>query len=159
MLGHQPSLHCHCLSCEWIWIFTVTGLEVDFVISTFTQCVSHTCTGFRYWGSCGFRKLIRISWMSRIPIIRRTDLAFVLTFGFWQLKSRVWATVTSNASPYTVKSEWTDCNYFVFGSASLLYIKCAGMVRSFWLQTVLSIYRFFWHITNNLNTSSALRST
>ena len=31
---------------------------------------------------------------------------------------------------YTVKSEWTDCNYFVFGSASLLYIKCAGMARS-----------------------------
>jgi len=36
-------------------------------------------------------------------------------------------TVDSN----TVKSEWTDCHYFVFGSASLLYIKCAGMVRSF----------------------------
>ena len=38
---------------------------------------------------------------------------------------------------YTVKSEWTDCNYFVFCSASLLYIKCTGVVRSFWLQTVL----------------------
>ena len=31
----------------------------------------------------------------------------------------------------TVKSEWTDCRYFVFGSASLLYIKCGGIVRSF----------------------------
>jgi len=30
-----------------------------------------------------------------------------------------------------VKSEWTDCHFFVFGSPSLLYIKCAGMVRSF----------------------------
>jgi len=32
---------------------------------------------------------------------------------------------------YTVKSEWTDFHYFVFGSASLLYIKCVGTVRSF----------------------------
>ena len=32
---------------------------------------------------------------------------------------------------HTVKSEWTDCHYFVFGSASLLYIECAGMVHSF----------------------------
>jgi len=38
---------------------------------------------------------------------------------------------TTSVNLSTVKSEWTDCHYFVFGSASLLYIGCAGMVRSF----------------------------
>jgi len=80
---YQLSLRCPCLSCQWISVFT--SMRWISRISIFRQFISHTCTVFRYLGRniSHICWISGISWISCIPIFRRTYLIDMFKFDNW----------------------------------------------------------------------------